>query len=42
MRFKKPTLNPKYYGPDVSNCGNKIKGLGKLVPKKGEKDEDKS
>lgn len=42
MSFNKPVLNPKYYGPGVNNCGNKIRGFEKLVTKKGEKDEDKS
>ena len=42
MSFKRPVLNHEYYGPGVSNCGNKIRGFEKLVTKKEEKDEDKS
>ena len=40
MSFKKPTLDPKYYGPNASNCGNKIKGLEKLAQKEEKEDED--
>lgn len=32
----------KFYGKDVRDCGNTIKGLDKLLSKKEKPDEDKS
>ena len=31
MRFKVKKLDKNYYGPNVKDCGNVIKGLDKLT-----------